>query len=275
VIGFANQVVLVTGAGRGLGASYARLLARRGAMVVVHDAGVERDGTGGDPAVAESVAAMIHADGGRAEAATQNLASRSGCEELVSTVQSRHGRLDALVHNAGIVRYSGIVETREDEWTRMLDINVAAAWWLCRAVWPVMTTQNYGRIVLTTSGFALRPIPGADVTGYSMGKAAQVGLMNGLAAEGEPHGILVNCVSPVAATRIFRREVQPGEMTPDSVAPAVVMLASEQCRWSGQVLVAQDGEFAFDAMARTEAGPARTPEDLLRLAERHAPALAL
>jgi NAD(P)-dependent dehydrogenase (short-subunit alcohol dehydrogenase family) len=108
-----------------------------------------------------------------------------------------------------------------------------------------------------------------------MGKAAQVGLMNGLAAEGEPHRILVNCVSPIAATRVFRREVQPGEMTPHSVAPAVVMLASKQCRWSGQVLVAQGGEFAFDRMTRTEAGLARTPEDVLRLAERDAPALAL
>lgn len=275
VISFADQVVLVTGAGRGLGQTYARLLASRGAQVVVHDAGVEPDGTGGDPAVAASVVEQIRAEGGRAEAETQELSTRRACEELASSVLSEHGRLDALVHNAGIVRYAGIVETPEDEWARMLDINVSAAWWLCRAVWPAMKARNYGRIVLTTSGFALRPIPGADVTGYSVGKAAQVGLMNGLAAEGAPHGIFVNCVSPVAATRIFRREVQPGEMAPESVAPGVVMLASEQCRWSGQVLVAQDGEFAFDSMTRTDASPAGTPEAVLHLAERVAPDLTL
>jgi NAD(P)-dependent dehydrogenase (short-subunit alcohol dehydrogenase family) len=275
VISFANQVVLITGAGRGLGASYARLLARRDATVVVHDGGVERDGTGGDPNVAKSVAARIRAEGGLAEAETQDLASREACEDLVSAVLFRHARLDALVHSAGIVRYAGIDATPEDEWTRMLDINVSAAWWLCRAVWPAMKERSYGRIVLTTSGFALRPIPGADLTGYSVGKAAQVGLMNGLAAEGEPHGILVNCVSPVAATRIFRREVQPGEMTPEAVAPGVAMLASADCRWSGQVLVAQDGEFAFDRMVRTVAISARTPEDVLRLAERNAPDLSL
>jgi NAD(P)-dependent dehydrogenase (short-subunit alcohol dehydrogenase family) len=275
VISFANQVVLVTGAGRGLGASYARLLARRDATVVVHDGGVERDGTGGDPAVAESVAAAIRAEGGLAEAETQNLASRDGCEDLVSSVLSRHGRLDALVHSAGIVRYAGIVATPEDEWDRMLDVNVSAAWWLCRAAWPAMVERGYGRVVLTTSGFALRPIPGADVTGYSVGKAAQVGLMNGLAAEGAPHGISVNCVAPVAATRIFRREVPPGELTPEAVAPAVVMLASAECRWSGQVIVAQGGEFAFDRMARTGSGIAHTSEEILRLAERVAPDLAL
>jgi len=275
MIDFADQVVVVTGAGRGLGASYARLLARLGATVVVHDGGVERDGTGGDPTVAESVEASIREEGGRAEAETQDLASREACEELVSAVLSRHGRVDALVHSAGIVRYAAIDATPEDEWTRMLDVNVSAAWWLCRAVWPAMKERSYGRIVLTTSGFALRPIPGADVTAYSVGKAAQVGLMNGLAAEGEEHGILVNCVSPVAATRIFRREVQAGELTPEAVAPGVAMLASSACRWSGQVLVAQDGQFAFDRMVRTVESSARTPEDVLRMAERTAPDLSL
>lgn len=273
MISFADQVVLVTGAGRGLGAAYARLVAARGGLVVVHDAGVERDGAGGDPGPAAAVAASITAAGGLAEAETQNLSSRSGCEDLVRAVLNRHGRVDALVHNAGIVRYHGIAETTPDEWERMLAVNVAAAWWLCRAVWPGMTRRRYGRVVLTTSGFAVRPVPGADVTGYSVGKAAQVGLMNGLAAEGEPHGISVNCIEPVAATRIFRREVAIGQLTPESVAPGVAMLASRQCRWTGLVMVAQGGEYAFDAMQRsdfTDLGSDAEPEDVLTLAERQA-----
>jgi NAD(P)-dependent dehydrogenase (short-subunit alcohol dehydrogenase family) len=270
VITFADQVVLVTGAGRGLGAAYARLFAARGATVVVHDAGVERDGSGADPGVAAAVADLIVAGGGQAEAETQNLADRTGCTDLVSSVLERHDRIDALVHSAGIVRYHGIADTTARDWQRMLDVNVSAAWWLCQAVWPGMVARRYGRIVLTTSGFALRTIPGADVTGYSVGKAAQFGLMNALAAEGEPHGIRVNAVAPVAATRIFRREVGADEVSPDAVAPAAAVLASRDCTWSGQVLVAQDGEFAFDSMVRTPVrrlGRTAQPEDLLRLAD--------
>jgi NAD(P)-dependent dehydrogenase (short-subunit alcohol dehydrogenase family) len=180
-------VVLVTGAGRGLGASYARLFAERGATVIVHDAGVERDGSGDDRASQRRWRReSIVAGGGHAEAETQNLADRTGCTDLGSSVLERHGRVDTLVHSAGIVRYHGIADTTARDWQRMLDVNVSAAWWLCQAVWPGMVARRYGRIVLTTSGFALRAIPGADVTGYSVGTAAQFGPMKALAAEGEP-----------------------------------------------------------------------------------------
>ncbi len=273
-----GHIVVVTGAGRGLGAAYARLLARLGAVVVVHDGGVARDGTGGDPAVAESLASELRAAGLSAEPEVQDLSTRPGCLDLVDRVLRRHGRIDALVHNAGLVRYGPAASTPDTDWDAMLAVNVGAPWWLTRAVWPAMAERGYGRIVLTTSGFALRVIPGADVTGYSVGKAAQVGLMNGLAAEGQDVGIMVNCVEPVAATRIFRREVAAGQMTPEAVAPAVAMLASPACRWNGLVVVAQDGEFAFDSMVRTplvRPGATAGPDDLVVLAERDAPDLGL
>lgn len=270
MIGYEGQVVVVTGAGRGLGAAYARAVASRGGTVIVHDAGVERDGTGGDPEIASVVAQDIVVGGGVAEAEVQDLSTRQGCEELISTVLARHGRIDALVLNAGIVRYHGIVDTPEDEWDRMLAVNVAAPWWLCRAVWPHMAARGYGRIVMTVSGFALRPVPGADVTAYSTGKGAQLGLMNALAAEGQSTGILVNAVSPVAATRIFRRPVQPGELTPEAVAPGVTVLASTACPGTGHVLVASGGTWALAAMSRTtdvDLGPDAPPEAVLELIE--------
>jgi NAD(P)-dependent dehydrogenase (short-subunit alcohol dehydrogenase family) len=270
VISFEGQVVVVTGAGRGLGAAYARSIAARGGAVVVHDAGIERDGTGGDSTVASVVAQEITAGGGRAEAEVQDLSTRQGCEQLISSVVARHGRIDALVHSAGIVRYHGIVDTSEDDWNRMLAVNVAAPWWLCRAVWPHMEARGYGRIVLTVSGFALRAVPGADVTAYSTGKGAQLGLMNALAAEGETAGIRVNAVSPIAATRIFRRQTEPGELTPEAVAPGVAVLASTACPCTGRVLVAAGGEWALDSMTRTrevDLGSSAQPEAVLDLIE--------
>lgn len=266
MIDLAGQVVLVTGAGRGLGKSYARLLAARGADVAVHDGGVDRDGSGNDPAPAHAVAGEIADGGGRASVHVQNLATRHGCEELIAEVLAEHGRIDALIHNAGIVRYHGISEATTDEYDTTMAINAHAAWWLCSAVWPLMRNQHYGRIVLTTSDFGLRTIDGADVAAYSVSKASQFGLMNALAGEGRAHGILVNAICPVAATRIFRRAVQPHELMPASVAPGVAVLASRECPFTGHVLRAAGGEwriYQVTAVQQADLGYDASPEAVL------------
>lgn len=266
MIDFGGQVVLITGAGRGLGEAYATLVAARGGIVAVHDGGVSPDGTGHDPRPAHAVRNRIIAAGGTASAHVQDLAVRAGCTELVADVLGQYERIDAFIHSAGIVRYQRIAQTTEQEWHRICAINIDAAWWLCQAVWPTMLGRQYGRIVLTTSGYGLRVIAGADVAAYAVSKAAQFGLMNALAGEGQPHGILVNAVSPVAATRIFRRPARPGELTPDSVAPGVAMLASMDCPVTGTVLTAAGGRWAVRRWASTEErdlGPDATPDDLL------------
>ncbi|WP_258398292.1 SDR family NAD(P)-dependent oxidoreductase [Micromonospora noduli] len=271
MIDLAGQVIVVTGAGRGLGESYARLLAARGAHVAVHDAGVARDGSGMDPAPAHAVAAAITDAGGRASVHVQNLATRGGCEDLIGEVVAEHGRIDALVHNAGIVRYHGISEAPMDEYSVTMAINADAAWWLCRAVWPLMRAQRYGRIVLTTSDFGLRAIEGADVAAYSVSKGAQFGLMNALAGEGQAHGILVNAICPVAATRIFRRAVQPQELTAASVAPGVAMLVSRECPFTGHVLRSAGGDwriYQVTASRQADLGRDASPEDVLEWATR-------
>lgn len=262
-IRFDERVVLVTGAGRGLGAAYARLFGERGAIVVAHDAGVDRNGRSADPALAHAVAEEIRVAGGYAVAEVHDLSERDACEALVGRVLERFGRLDALVHSAGLVAHGGIEEVTLERWRALTNVNVEAPFWLCRAAWPSMRRQRYGRIVLTVSGYGLRHYEGSDVTAYGMGKAAQFGLMNGLAGEGQPHGILANAVSPVAATRMFSGRVRPGELSPESVAPGVAFLASSACRWTGQVLAAAGGKFSlgrYEASAERELGPDPTIE---------------
>lgn len=243
LIRFDNQVVLVTGAGGGLGAAYAQLFAERGATVIVNDAGVNPDGTGSDAGPALNTVEMIRSRGGIAYAEIVNLSNQLACSTLIDNTITRFGRLDVLVHSAGLVTYKGIEETTNEEWNRMLQINIEAPFWLSRAAWPIMKRQGYGRIVLSVSGYGLKTYDDSDVTAYGVGKAAQFGLMNGLAGEGKKYGILVNAISPVAATRIFRSTVGPNEFSTASVAPGVVLLGSALCPFSGKVLQAVGGKF--------------------------------
>jgi NAD(P)-dependent dehydrogenase (short-subunit alcohol dehydrogenase family) len=233
-----DRVVLVTGAGRGLGAAYARAFAERGASVVVHDAGVEADGSGGDPAVAEAVAEEI---GG--VACVENLESQEACRRTVEFALDRFGRLDVVVHNAGLLAWEEL-EQADRSWERLRRVNVDASFHLTRLAFGPMRKEGYGRFVFTTSGRAMameRTRPG--LAAYAVGKMAHFALMIVTAAEGQPHGILANAVAPAARTRMLTRPVEPGELEPEQVAPGVVFLASERCTVSGKVLEAAGGEF--------------------------------
>jgi NAD(P)-dependent dehydrogenase (short-subunit alcohol dehydrogenase family) len=250
---FDGQSVVVTGAGRGLGREYSLLLAKRGANVVVHDAGVAPDGSGSDETVADAVVAEIRAAGGVAEAAYANLMTRDGCDGVITAAVERFGRLDALIHNAGLSLHRSIEETDEETWSRLLCVNGEAAFRLVKGAFPVMRSQRYGRIVLTLSGHALySDASSADLIAYASTKAMQYGLMNAAAAAGEPDGIRVNAISPVAATRMFTREVQAGVLMPEQVAPGAVFLASRACHVSAVVLRAAGGRFSLGGYAVTE-----------------------
>ena len=268
-IRFDGQVVLVTGSGRGLGAAYARAFAARGASVVVHDAGVEADGSGGDPAFADAVVAEIEAFGGTAAACYENLETESGCTATVSFAVDRFGRLDAVVQNAGLLVWEELEEA-DRGWERMRRVNVDAPFHITRAALPIMKRHGYGRFVFTTSRRAMavewtRP----GLAAYAVGKMAHFALMIVAAVEGAAHGVLANAVSPAAATRMLRRPVEPGELEPEHVAPAVVFLASDRCSFSGRVLEAAGGAFSIARWTSSEdVNLGREPVEPEALAER-------
>jgi NAD(P)-dependent dehydrogenase (short-subunit alcohol dehydrogenase family) len=238
VIRFDDRVVLVTGGGRGLGAAYARAFAERGASVVVHDAGVEPDGSGGDPSVAQAVADEI---GGMA--CFENLEEPNAGKRVVEQVLERFGRIDVVIQNAGLVIWEEL-EVADRSWDRMRRVSIDAPFQITRAAFPAMKEQGYGRFVFTTSGRAMavdRTRPG--LAAYAVGKMAHFALMLVTAAEGEAHGIHANAISPAAATRVLVRETASGELEPEQVVPGVLFLASEECTFSGKVLEAAGGEF--------------------------------
>lgn len=282
-LGLDGRVVLVTGAGRGLGQAYAACLAAQGAQIVVHDAGVDPDGRNPDPACAEAVAETLRAQGGSAFALTAVLDGAESCRRLVGDVLERFGRLDGLIHNAGLVVWRHPAEVDDALYARLSAVNNDAAFWLVSAALPAMRDRGFGRIVLTSSGWALGPHKGADeLVLYSHGKGAQFGLAMALAQGAGHPNILTNVIAPVAKTRIYRGEVPPDRLRPERVAGAVAWLASPACELTGCLVDARDGELSLLRLApigrRTlgaaAAEPAAAGAALLAIAESAEPPLA-
>jgi NAD(P)-dependent dehydrogenase (short-subunit alcohol dehydrogenase family) len=184
-------------------------------------------------------------------ASYEDLTSDAACIAVAERSVAELGRLDVVVNNAGLVIYEEL-EQAAHSWEVMRRVQVDAPFHVARAAFPVMKRQGYGRFVFTTSGIAMsaddtRP----GLAAYCAGKMAQFGLMVVLAAEGRAHGILSNAISPVAATRVYTRPAEPGELEPEQVAPGVLFLASEECTLTGVVLAAAGGRFDVRRWARS------------------------
>ena len=205
MIRFDGQVVIVTGAGRGLGRLYALDFARRGASVVVNDLGGSMRGDGADSLVAEQVVAEIRRAGGVAVASSDSVASPEGGESIVQTALDRFGRLDAVVSNAGIFNTIAFDVLPAEEWRRMLKVHLDGGFYVSQPAFKVMKHQGYGRFVFIASSAGLFGQP--ESAHYAAAKAGLVGLTNVVAIEGAPHGILANSVLPFGYSRMVTETV--------------------------------------------------------------------
>jgi NAD(P)-dependent dehydrogenase (short-subunit alcohol dehydrogenase family) len=242
--GFEGRVAVVTGAGRGIGRAHARLLAERGARVVVNDLGGSTAGRGADAGPAADVVAEIAAAGGTAVTDGNDVADVAGAQAIVDTAVERFGRIDILVNNAGIIRWADFPEADADNVAAHLDVHLGGSFNTIRAAWPRMVGQHYGRIVNTTSS-GMFGLP--NNVGYATAKAAVVGMTRSLATAGAAHDIKVNLVAPAAYTRMAGPpdddSPMAAAMAPELVAPIVAYLAHEACPVTGEIYAAGAGRF--------------------------------
>jgi NAD(P)-dependent dehydrogenase (short-subunit alcohol dehydrogenase family) len=248
---FDDRVAVVTGAGRGLGRSYALLLASRGAKVVVNDTGASLTGDGADNDPAEAVVREIEAAGGKAAACTESVATAAGGRAIIQTALDHYGRIDILVHNAGTIRRAALTDMSYEDFDAVLDVHLRGAFHVVRPAFPLMRAAHYGRIVLTSSIGGL--YGNHDVANYAVAKAGVIGLSNVAALEGAADDVKCNVIVPSAVTRMAEgldTSAYP-PMCPDQVAPVVGWLAHQSCSISGEMLIAVAGRVARAAVAES------------------------
>lgn len=261
MIDFKGRTVVVTGAGNGLGRTHALKAGELGANVVVNDVGGSNAGHGASSKPADFVVDEIRAAGGSAIANYDSVATDSGCRNLIATAVDGFGRIDALVHNAGILRNASISEMTDDLFFPVLETHLLAGFYLSRAAFPTMLGQEYGRFVYTSSAVGMWGRPGG-ASNYAISKAGLVGLCNAVALDGEGHNITANAVMPLARTRIVSGGPDDHERNPDAdaartardgddprgmpdwVTPIVLYLASEQCAVNRRYYSAGRGRYA-------------------------------
>src|SRR5262245_42253323 len=252
MIDFEDQVVIVTGAGRGLGRLYAIEIARRGGSVVVNDLGSTMHGEGSDASVADRVVEEIERAGGVAVSSHDSVARPEGGEAIVRIAVERFGRLDAVVSNAGIFQTAEFGKLAVDDWRRMLGVHLDGSFHLSQPAFRVMKSQGYGRFVFIASSAGLFGQP--QSAHYAAAKAGIVGLMNVIAIEGAAHGILANSVLPFGRSRMVTDTIGGEEVAAQSpflraidaelVVPMVVFLASRACEFTHRNYSAGAGRYA-------------------------------
>jgi NAD(P)-dependent dehydrogenase (short-subunit alcohol dehydrogenase family) len=256
VIRYEGKVVAVTGAGRGLGAAYARLLSERGARVVVNDRGTAVDGSGSSRSTADDLVRELRAAGGQAVANHADITDPQQAAGIVGDALDHFGRLDAVINNAGIITTTTFEELTAAALQRQLDTHLFGTLNVTRAAWPSLVEAK-GAAVLTVSAGMLGS---RHTMAYNVAKAAVFGLMRSLATEGAAVGVRVNAVMPGAETRMqstaldadsdeSARRRDSGVNSPANAAPLACFLLHDSCPAHGEVFATGRGHMAKVALA--------------------------
>lgn len=235
--GVERRVVVVTGAGRGIGRAYAELFARHGARVVVND--LPSAQAGNAPSHVEEVVEGIREAGGDAVADHHDISTEEGGRSVIARALDEFGQIDVVVNNAGVLRDSAFHKMSADDWTAVRQVHLDGTFHVTRAAWPHLRAQSYGRVIVTTSGSGT--FGNFGQANYGAAKLGLVGVINTLAIEGKRYGITANAISPLAATQMTAGMLSSEEYDPAFVAPVVVYLASEECQTTGAVIRAGGG----------------------------------
>ncbi|KAH8391441.1 hypothetical protein KR200_009874 [Drosophila serrata] len=234
-----GRVAVVTGAGAGLGREYALLLAERGAKVVVNDLGGTHSGEGASQRAADIVVEEIRRAGGEAVADYNSVIDGA---KVIETAVKAFGRVDILVNNAGILRDKSLAKTSEQDWNLVHDVHLKGSFKCTQAAFPHMKSQNYGRIIMTSSNSGIYGNFGQ--ANYSAAKMGLVGLANTVAIEGARNNVLCNVIIPTAASRMTEGilpDILFNELKPKLIAPVVAYLCHESCEDNGSYIESAAG----------------------------------
>ena len=243
-IRFDDRVIIVTGAGSGLGKSHALEFARRGGKVVVNDLGGSVDGTGSGAAAADLVVKEIEQAGGTAVPNYESVSTPEGGEAIVQAALDNFGRVDVVINNAGILRDRSLVKMSPEEWDAVLDVHLRGAYCVSRPALRAMKENNYGRFVFTASAAGVFGNFGQG--NYGAAKMGLVGLSNVVSQEGLKNNIKSNVIAPIALTRMTTGIMDNLglKLDPEYVTSMVVYLASEECEQTHEIYSVGAGRYA-------------------------------
>ena len=252
-LGYDGKVVIITGAGGGLGRQHALLLASRGALVILNDLGGSIDGSGSDKGAAEHVVDEIKAAGGEAVADTNSVATPEGGAAIVKTAIDAYGKVDVVINNAGILRDKSFHNMTPELLNPVLDVHLKGAFYVTQPAWVLMREQGYGRIISTSSAAGV--FGNFGQTNYGAAKMGLVGFTRVLAAEGAKYNIKANAIAPLALTRMTENLMGGAfgdKLAPGLVSPLVAYLAHEDCPVSGQLFSVGGGRVAHVFIGETQ-----------------------